>query len=103
MTRSIDYVGSVKKDLQNFPKKPLEKFSQELDMLKEGLDQYVESKSLHGLGHGVRELKLNGRPAYRLVYVIRGNVIHILHAFSKTSTGTDRKHESTIKLRYSNL
>lgn len=101
--KTINYVGSSEKDLANFPAKEKEKFTQELDMISDGLEQYVKSKSLNGLGNGVRELRRNGRPAYRLVYVIRGDVIHVLHAFSKTSNGTDKKHETTIKARYSNL
>ncbi|TOA30552.1 hypothetical protein CGK28_24830, partial [Vibrio parahaemolyticus] len=54
-------------------------------------------------GQGVLELKKNGKPAYRLVYVIKKDVIHVLHSFSKTSSGTDKKHEETIKLRYKAL
>lgn len=102
--REIRYEGSTKKDLENFPTQELEKFVHDLDMLSDGLEAYLtNSKPMKGLGQGVRELKKNGRPAYRVVYVIRGNVVHVLHAFSKTSNGTDKKHEDTIKLRFKNL
>lgn len=102
--REISYEGSSEKDLENFPTKEIEKFVHDLDMLRDGLEAYLtNSKPMKGLGQGVRELKKNGRPAYRVVYVIRGNVVHVLHAFSKTSSGTDKKHEDTIKLRFKNL
>lgn len=81
----------------------LEKFVQDLEFMKVGMQPLSTVSSMNGLGSGVCELKKNGKPAYRLVYVIKGNVIHVLHAFSKTSSGTDKKHEDTIKLRYKNL
>ncbi|ELI6428068.1 type II toxin-antitoxin system RelE/ParE family toxin [Vibrio harveyi] len=102
--REIYYVGDTLKSLKALPKDVLQKFAQELhELMDKDTERAVESKSLNGLGSGVRELKKNGRPAYRLVYVIRGNVIHVLHVFTKTSTGTDKKHEETIKKRYKNL
>lgn len=58
---------------------------------------------MNGLGKGVFELKKNGKPAYRLVYVIRGDIIHVVHVFSKTSNGTDKKEEDTIKQRVSRI
>jgi len=49
------------------------------------------------------EFVQNGKPAYRCVYVVLDDVIHVLHAFVKTSDGTDSKHENTIKERYKNI
>lgn len=102
--REIRYEGSTEKELKAFPTTEKDKFIHDLDMICDGLEAYLSnSKPLKGLGKGVRELKKNGKPAYRVAYVIRGNVVHVLHVYSKTSDGTDKKHEDTIKLRYKNL
>lgn len=97
----VSFEGDSDKKLANFPKEVLEKFVQDLELMRYGMEPLSASKPMNGLGKGVRELKKNGRPAYRLVYVIKGNVIYVLHAFSKTSDGTDKKHEVTIKQRFS--
>lgn len=97
----VSFEGDSDKKLANFPKEVLEKFVQDLELMRYGMEPLSASKPMNGLGKGVRELKKNGRPAYRLVYVIKGNVIYVLHAFSKTSGGTDKKHEVTIKQRFS--
>lgn len=99
--KTVCFEGDSQKKLTNFPKAALEKFAQDLELMRYGMEPLSTSKPMNGLGKGVRELKKNGRPAYRLVYVISGNVIHVLHAFSKTSDGTDKKHEITIKQRFS--
>ncbi len=103
MKYDVEYHGNTKKELANLPQSVLEKFAQDLDAICDGLERVVDSKTLNGLGQGVKELRKNGKPAYRLVYVILSNVVHILHVFSKTSNGTDKKHEVTIKQRYKNL
>ncbi|MGR5373057.1 type II toxin-antitoxin system RelE/ParE family toxin [Photobacterium damselae] len=96
-------VGNSEKDLAKLPRSVLERFVMDLDLMCDGESPLSKSKPLNGLGKGVFELVKNGRPAYRCVYTIKNNVIHILHVFSKTSDGTDKKHEETIKLRFKAL
>ncbi|ENM0322247.1 type II toxin-antitoxin system RelE/ParE family toxin [Vibrio vulnificus] len=97
----VSFEGDAYKKLENFPQPVREKFVQDLEMMKYGMQPLSASKPMNGLGKGVFELKKNGKPAYRLVYVIKDDVIHVLHVFSKTSDGTDKKHEITIKQRFS--
>lgn len=101
--KEVSFEGSSYKDLENLPKKVQEKFVFDMELMKADMDPLSQSKAMNGLGKGVIELKKNGRPAYRLVYVIRGDVIHVLHVFSKTSNGTDKKHEDTIKHRFNSI
>lgn len=77
-----------------------EKFATDLEMIRDGLRPLSDSKPMNGLGKGVLELKKNGRPAYRCVYVIKNGTLYVLHAFSKTSNGTSKANETTIKSRY---
>ena len=80
-----------------------EKFATDLEMMMNGLKPLSDSKPMNGLGKGVFELKKNGRPAYRCVYVVRNGTIYVLHAFSKTSKGTQKSNETTIKSRYKSI
>ncbi|MBU9858512.1 MULTISPECIES: type II toxin-antitoxin system RelE/ParE family toxin [Rahnella] len=89
-----------KKDLS---RQAQEKFATDLAMMMDGLKPLSDSKPMSGLGKGVLELKKNGRPAYRCVYVIRNGTIYVLHAFSKTSNGTSKANETTIKSRYKSI
>lgn len=46
------------------------------------------------------ELKMNGRPAYRCVYYNKlPNEVVVVHAFKKTTNGSDRKNLDTVALR----
>lgn len=100
--KKVDF-GNSEKALKSFPIDVLEKFIQDLVNLSHGEPPLSKVKAMKGLGNGVCELIKNGKPAYRCVYVVKGDVIHILHAFSKTSDGTDKKHEDVIKLRFKAL
>lgn len=88
---------------ENLSRQAQEKFATDLDMMMNGLKPLSDSKPMNGLGKGVLELKKNGRPAYRCVYVIKNGNIYVLHAFSKTSNGTSKSHETTIKTRYKSI
>lgn len=101
--KEVIFEGDSEKKLKNFPVDVLEKFVQDLEMMRYGMSPLSRTKPMNGLGKGVLELVKNGRPAYRLIYVISSNVIHVLHAFSKTSDGTDKKHEVTIKQRFARI
>lgn len=101
--KEVCWHGQTDKELSAFPNSVLENFAQDLEMLRWGLDPLSRFKPMNGLGQGVMELIKNGRPAYRLVYAIKGNQIHVLHVFSKTSDGTDSKHQKRIKERYKSI
>ncbi|MGL6412523.1 type II toxin-antitoxin system RelE/ParE family toxin [Aeromonas veronii] len=101
--KPIHYHGDSFKALSRFPEKKKEKFALSLSYLQFGMDPVLKTKAMKGLGHGVLELTQNGQPAYRCVYVVADDAIHVLHAFVKTSDATDSKHEKTIKERYKQI
>ena len=50
------------------------------------------------------ELIENGSPAYRAVYCVKYlDTVYMLHAFTKTANGVDRKAMSTVEERYKML
>lgn len=102
--KEVVFHGDSEKQLREFPRTLLEKTIFSIVQLQHGQKASLKSKPMQGLGDGVMEFIIkNGHPAYRCVYVLRDDAVHVLHAFSKTSRGTDSKHEKTIKQRYKNI
>lgn len=103
-TLDLDWIGGSEKDYANLGKQRVqEAFAVDLEMIKNRLRPLSSSKPLNGLGKGVFELRKNGRPAYRLVYTIKDDTVYVLHVYSKTSDGTQKAHEDTIKKRYKTI
>jgi len=102
--KEVTFVGGSEKDLsKSFSKAMLEEVLVEIVRLQNGISPLRKTKPLNGLGKGVLEWTKNGKPAYRLVYVVGKSAIYILHAFSKTSDGTPKSEEDTIKERYKQI
>ncbi len=56
------------------------------------------------MGAGVIELKINGSPAFRCVYIAKFlNTVVVLHSFEKTTNGVDRQAMKTVEKRYKEL
>lgn len=96
----VDWKGNTYLDCRNFPLPVKEQFTQAIEGLRYGQIPLSNVKPLHGLGKGVYELTKNGKPAYRMVYVVDKSIIHILHVFVKSSSGTDKGVQELIKTRY---
>ncbi|EDA5892440.1 hypothetical protein HDO13_004743 [Escherichia coli] len=102
--KEIVYVGGAEKDLKkSFTKAMFDEVLVEIVRLQCGIQPIRKTKPMNGLGKGVMEWTKNGKPAYRLVYVVGKEQIFILHAFSKTSDGTPKSEEETIKERYKQI
>lgn len=101
--KKIFFIGNSYKELESFPIERREQFVQDLEMMKAGQKPLSNSKRMQGLGHGVTELRRNGRPAFRCVYVEKDNAIYVLHAFKKTSDGTQKHHEEKVKSRFKQI
>lgn len=53
------------------------------------------------VGIGSIELKINGRPAYRCIYVAKYmDTVAVLHSFTKTTNHVDQQAMKTAKQRY---
>lgn len=53
---------------------------------------------------GVIELKINGRPAFRCVYITKYlKTVVVLHSFVKTTNGVDQQALRTAASRYQDL
>lgn len=98
----FEYINSsAKKALLSLPKDIQIQFLNDLQRVQNGKDPLSEFKHLKGIGSGVIELIENGSPAYRAVYCAKHlDTVFILHAFTKTTNGVDRKAMDTVEDRY---
>lgn len=88
--RSIEISKAVQKELEALPAEKRNQFLVALEQLSWDLEVGLPIAYLGTVGKGVAELKINGSPAYRLVYTTKftGKVI-VLAARSKSKQGMD--------------
>jgi phage-related protein len=103
--KTVRYVNnSAKKALQKLPEPVKIDFLNDINFVAAGKEPRSEFKHLPELGSGVIELIENGSPAYRVVYCAKFlDIVFILHAFTKTTNGVDRKAMETVKERYKEM
>ncbi len=96
--------AAAEREFYDLPLKMQERFLLDLTAIAMGSRPFSSFESLKTVGPGVIELKKNGSPAYRCVYVAKYNgTVYVLHSFTKTTNGVDRKAMSTIASRYSEI
>lgn len=96
--------AAAERDFNDLPLNIRERFVLDLKAISVGSKPFSKFESLTSIGSGVIELKKNGSPAYRCVYVAKSkDVVYVLHAFTKTTNGVDRKAMATVASRYSEI
>ena len=90
------------KEFRGLPDVTKKRFSLDLKAIQQNKIPFSKFKHLkESVGIGAVELIENGRPAYRTIYVAKfGNTVYVLHSFTKTTNGVDRKAMATAKKRY---
>jgi len=93
------------KEFKALPVHTQKRFSLDLNAVCQGKDPFSKFKHIaDSVGVGAIELIENGRPAYRTIYVAKyDNALYILHSFTKTINGVDRKAMATAKRRYKSM
>ncbi|MCT8273338.1 type II toxin-antitoxin system RelE/ParE family toxin [Xanthomonas translucens] len=95
---------AVVKDLAELPEDIRDRFLMNLEMARQGLTPVLRQEKLKAAGDGVIELKINGRPAYRCMYVrMKNGDVVVLHAKSKTAQGQDKQLVETTAHRLKRL
>jgi len=91
--RFIEINKAVHKELADLPKTIRDQFLVALEAISWGLAPTLKSSPLNKtVGAGVWELKINGSPAYRLVYTLNfTGVVVVLAARRKTTNGVDKQ------------
>ncbi len=90
------------KEFKTLPDHIRKRFALDLNAVCQAKSPFSKFKHIaDSVGPGAIELIENGRPAYRTVYVAKfAEAVYILHSFTKTTNGVDRKAMATAKRRY---
>lgn len=95
---------AAEKEYKDFPEEIQDEFGKAFRKIQYGEDPSLPIEKLSGFDIGTKEIKINGSPAYRCVYVTRYlNTIIILHSFEKTTNGTDRPAMIMVEKRLKDL
>ncbi len=85
------------KDLQD-------EFGKNLRVIQFEQDPVLPIEHLGNVGAGVIELKINGSPAFRCVYIAKYmDTVIVLHSFTKTTNGVDRQAMKVAEQRLKEL
>lgn len=100
---SVSFVSAAaRREFGKMPDEVQDDFTADLTALWQGRTPFRETRNISSsVGPGAIELKINGSPAYRCVYVAKfENRIYILHTFEKTAEGVDKQAMKVAKERY---
>ncbi|WP_319418662.1 type II toxin-antitoxin system RelE/ParE family toxin [Pleurocapsa sp. FMAR1] len=79
-------------------------FGSSLNLVQNNIKPFLPITQLSSIGAGVFELKIQGSPAYRCVYIAKyANTVFVLHSFVKTTNKTDQQAINTATKRYKEL
>ena len=96
--------GAAKREYQDLPKEIQQQFGTSLRAIQNDKKPFLPIQTLESIGAGVIELKINGSPAFRCVYIAKFlDAVVVLHSFEKTTNGVDRQAMKTVEKRYKEL
>lgn len=96
---------AAEREYKSLPEDVQDEFGKDLRRIQFGQDPILPIEHLSSsVGIGAIELKINGSPAYRCVYVTKyENTIIVLHSFVKTTNGVDQPAMALAKKRLKQL
>jgi phage-related protein len=98
--KKLVFEGVSQKDLCDFPVGARRRAGYELLSVQKGEDP-SDWKPMHGIGSGVKEIRIHVENEYRVIYVAKfESAIHVLHAFVKKTQQTAKKDIDIAKMRY---
>ena len=101
--KKIIWQGSSKKDVISFPVDARRRAGYELFNVQSG-EEPSDWKSMHGIGRGVKEIRIHLKNEYRIIYVAQmEDAIYVLHAFVKKTQKTPKKDLEIAKVRYQEI
>ena len=95
---------AAEREYKDLPEKIQDEFGKDLRRIQYENDPKLPINYLTSVGSGVIELKLNGSPAYRCLYITKYlETVIVLHSFTKTTNGVDRKAMGVAQARFKEL
>lgn len=102
--KPIEWVGSSKEDLRDFPPVAKHEAGYQLELIQDG-EEPTDWKPMESVGKGVREIRIKCKDgAFRVFYVVnRPDAIYVLHAFRKTTEKTEGRDIDLGRARFKSL
>lgn len=95
---------AAEREYKQLPESIQDEFGKDLRRIQYGQDPELKVEHLNSMGAGVVELKINGGPAFRCVYVAKYlDTVVVLHSFTKTTNGVDRQAMKVAEQRLKEL
>jgi phage-related protein len=95
---------AAEREYKKLPEDIQDEFGMDLRKIQFGQKPIQPITYLDSVGAGVVELKINGSPAYRCVYVTKYlDTVIVLHSFEKTTNSTDKQAMKVATLRLKEL
>lgn len=92
------------REYKDLPEEIQNEFGKDLRKIQFGQGPNLPIRHLSGIPVSAIELKINGSPAYRCVYVTKYlDAVIVLHSFVKTTNGVDRPAMEVVKKRAKHL
>ncbi len=91
MKRFAFVSDAAEREYKKLPEGIQDEFGKDLRRIQFGQNPELAIEHLNNVGAGVVELKINGSPAFRCIYVTKYlDTVVVLHSFSKTTNDVDR-------------
>ncbi len=95
---------SAEREYKDLPDEVQDEFGKNLRIIQFEQDPVLPIEYLGSVGSGVIELKINGSPAFRCVYIAKYmDTVFVLHSFTKTTNGVDRQAIKVAEQRLKEL
>lgn len=95
---------AAEREYKDLPDKIQDEFGKDLRRIQYDEEPKLPIAHLDSVGAGVIELRKNGSPAFRCIYVAKyQDAVIVLHAFAKTTNGVDRQAMKVAEQRLKEL
>jgi phage-related protein len=95
---------AAEREYKDLPNDIQDEFGKDLRRIQYGQTPELTIEHLNSVGAVIVELKINGSPAFRCVYVTKYlNTVIVLHSFTKTANGGDRPAMKVAEQRLKEL
>jgi len=95
---------AAEREYKDLPDKIQDEFGKDLRRIQYNEEPKLPVTHLDSIGAGVIELRKNGSPAFRCVYIAKyQDMVVVLHSFTKTTNGVDRQAMKIAEQRLKEL
>lgn len=101
--KEIEFMGTSRADIKGFSDKAKSLIGYELHEVQCGNDP-SDWKPMTTVGSGVREIRVKAGIQHRVIYVANvGEVVYVLHAFTKKTQKTPKRDIELARQRFSEI